>query len=100
MVTASDGEEAVRSFDERVKEVDVVIMDLVLPKLSGLDLLERLRHRRPDVPVILMSGYSPEHARIEELVREGVKVLHKPFSRTELAVKVRETLDRAQNKPS
>jgi len=75
-------------------------MDLVLPKLSGLDLLERLRHRRPDVPVIPMSGYSPEHARIEELVREGVKVLHKPFSRTELAVKVRETLDRAQNKPS
>jgi FixJ family two-component response regulator len=77
--------------------VGVVVMDVVLPKMSGPDALARMRALGADVPVVFVTGYSPEHARIEALIQQGAQVLHKPFSRTDLAGKVREALDRAQN---
>ena len=75
------------------REFDVLLTDMMLPGLSGIELAARLRQHRPDLKVILMSGYTDE-----DLVRQGVQVgdlrfLQKPFDMATLARVVRETLN-------
>ncbi len=62
------------------RSFDLVITDLVMPRLSGLELLRRLRAANPNLPVIVMSGYSPwTTADLDQLLRPGV-FLDKPFT--------------------
>ena len=66
--TASDGLRAVQA--EEVDRCDVVILDLSLPKLSGGEVLRRLRARRPELPIVILSMY-PEDQYALHLLREG-----------------------------
>jgi DNA-binding response OmpR family regulator len=85
----AQGHEAVAAFDGRLAEIfcdrdhyDLIVLDMVLPELDGVDLLERLRHKRQHCRVIIITGFSELHeqerAHLESL---GVAaVLEKPFS--------------------
>lgn len=89
---ASDGEEAVRRFAAAPAAVDLVVLDLVLPRLSGKEVLRRLRALRPDVPVLLTSGNVQEGLEDPE-VREGLRgVLPKPYLPVDLHAAVRSAL--------
>jgi CheY-like chemotaxis protein len=57
---AADGAEAVALFREQQAAIDAVILDLSMPGLSGREVLAQIRAIRPDVPVIIASGYAPE----------------------------------------
>lgn len=54
-ITAASGEEGLQRFDEQ--RVDCVVTDYRMPAMSGLEVLQRLRERRPSVPVVILSGY-------------------------------------------
>jgi signal transduction histidine kinase/CheY-like chemotaxis protein len=85
-VTAPDGEEGLRLFDEQAPRVRLVIVDLTMPKLSGQRTLELLRERSPDVPVLVISGYVPESERLRFVVESpNSGFLHKPFDGAKLA---------------
>ncbi|NOZ93645.1 MAG: PAS domain S-box protein [Acidobacteria bacterium] len=72
--------------------IDLVLSDQVLPGMSGLELCERLREQRPDLPIILMSGYTDD-AELNALVRGGkVRFLQKPARLQVLATELRRTL--------
>ena len=72
-MTGKDGIEMVRSN----KEIDIVILDMVLPDIDGDKVYECIREISPEVPIIVCSGY---HDRIGEMVSKyKVKVLYKPF---------------------
>jgi CheY-like chemotaxis protein len=74
---------AAAALDRQEVAVDVVLSDIVLGDgPSGLDLAEQLRERRPDLPVVLMTGYSEALAKGRRL---GLKVLNKPFGEADLA---------------
>ena len=78
--TAADGNEALEKV--RVGEFDLVFTDVVMPGLSGLQLARKLEEERPDLPVLLATGYS------RELVGDGeprFKVVAKPYDATMLA---------------
>ncbi len=76
---ASDGEEAVRRFAARPDAFELVVLDLVLPRLSGKEVLRRVRAVRPDIPVLLTSGNVHEGLEDPE-VRAGIRgVLPKPY---------------------
>jgi two-component system, cell cycle sensor histidine kinase and response regulator CckA len=94
VVEAADGEEAVRLYERRASEVALVVLDVVLPRLDGREVYERMRALRPDVKVLLTTGYAPESTRLGALIAEGrVPLLEKPFMPAELAARVRRTID-------
>jgi DNA-binding NtrC family response regulator len=64
--------------------VSLVISDIIMPGLSGLDLLTEVRSRRPGLPVILVTGAGTDENLAEAVVRGAYAVIVKPFSRAEL----------------
>ena len=92
VIEARDGLEAVEIFRRRAAEIDLVILDLVMPRLTGEAALGQMRRIAPTVPAILISGYN-EIGRIREIVAGGFGgFLQKPFRRQDLGKKMRELL--------
>src|SRR5512140_853121 len=92
VIEARDGLEAVEIFRSRAGEIDLVILDLVMPRLTGEAALGQIRRIAPAVPAILVSGYD-ESGRIREIVEAGFGgFLQKPFRRQDLGAEVREIL--------
>jgi CheY-like chemotaxis protein len=79
VVEASDGEAGLRLVDEDSPAVDVVITDLTMPKLDGYDVVEVLTQHRPDLPIVLVSGYGGTDEP-EFDARYNIPVLDKPFT--------------------
>ena len=95
VLLAANGEEAVRVFESRGDKIDLLLFDVVMPKLNGPDALQRIRALRPDVPAIFATGYSSEAELLSSLTGPGCHLLQKPYSSRALARKVREVLDRS-----
>lgn len=70
---ASNGLEAVAVFRSYAGDIELVVIDMMMPVMDGAQAIDRIRETRPDVPIICMSGYS------EERVPHGVAFLQKPF---------------------
>lgn len=89
---AADGRKALAKVEELGNDVRLVLSDIVMPSMNGVELTEQLSILRPDLPVILMSGYSPM-----ELMAQGIAapcaMLSKPFLPSELIAEVRRCLD-------
>ena len=89
VMIASSGKRAVELFAERGTDIDLLITDLAMPEMNGEELIHQLRRIRPDLPVLLMSGYS-RSAVSEGLVNlPTVSFLQKPFLLSELSACVR-----------
>lgn len=72
---------------------DLVVSDVVMPGLSGVELLNELRDRRPDLPVLLMTGGSPQPERTTRALELGANgIVYKPYSHAELLEAVRNAL--------
>ena len=80
VVTAEDGSEAVEVFAAAPERFALVLVDLTMPGLTGAETLGRIHDIRPDVPVVVMSGYNEEEASGRFEGRELAGFLEKPFS--------------------
>ncbi len=82
---AGNVEEAEISFRSRHSELVAVLLDVVMPRVSGVDVAARLRGIDPQIPIILVSGF-PRNAEVKQLIEMGVAgFLQKPFRQAELA---------------
>jgi len=88
---APDGQAALDHLDSRA--VDLVLLDLVMPRRGGLDVLGELRKRESSPPVIVLTAVSEISTRVQALDRGAVDVVAKPFSTTELSARIRRHLD-------
>jgi PAS domain S-box-containing protein len=92
-VPASDGEDALRKFFAHREEINLVILDVVMPKMSGKAVFDQIRETHPGTKVLFMSGYAEEI-----ITRKGIAAefdyLEKPAKPSQLLAKVREMLDR------
>jgi len=85
---------ALEAFQEEPDEFDLVITDQTMPNMTGTQLAKELIAIRPDIPVILCSGY-PENVNLEEVQSIGIKkFITKPISKQDIAALIREVLDR------
>jgi two-component system, cell cycle sensor histidine kinase and response regulator CckA len=90
--SAADGAEALDFFMKGGERVDVVILDLNLPRLSGLQVREYLRRTRPGIPMVIVSGHVPPELR-QDLEQAGdVGIVNKPFSLATLGGVLRSVL--------
>jgi two-component system cell cycle sensor histidine kinase/response regulator CckA len=95
VLEAGDGVEALQLVAEYKGQIHLVLTDVVMPRMSGRELENRMKHARPGVKVLLMSGYS-EHFQAPERNSEGEsEILQKPFSMSSLAARIREVLSGA-----
>jgi PAS domain S-box-containing protein len=91
VLVADDGQQAVEIYRERWRQIDLVILDLTMPRLSGREALERLRQINPAARVLLASGYA---AGLEPSTLPVYGLLDKPYRAPDLARLVRDALDR------
>lgn len=84
---AANGEEALQQVALSREEIVLVLMDVLMPVLGGLEAAERMHHEYPDLPVLLMSGYNPDTSK-----SGGQRLLRKPFTRETLVETVSATL--------
>jgi len=94
---ASDGQAALDQLDSR--DVDLVLLDLAMPRRGGLDVLGVLKQRESSPPVIVLTAVTEMSARIQALDRGAVDVVAKPFSTIELAARIRRHLHHKTSSP-
>ncbi len=98
VTTCTDSREAVNTFRANPERFDLVITDMTMPHLTGKDLAYEIIKSRPDISIILCTGYS-EYMNEEKALQMGIKaLLRKPFSKNDLAKVVREVLDKSGRK--
>ena len=88
VVEAADGREAVRIFEERKDEIVAIILDMTMPEMSGEEAFREVRRIRPDVVVILSSGYNEVEATRRFTSKGLAGFLQKPYSPEDLAAKL------------
>ena len=92
VTTAANGPEALAALERLDGRIDLVICGVVMPALSGPEVVERLRARRPEILAILMSGYTDNVVVRHGIVEGDYDFLEKPFSTDRLAAKIRAAL--------
>ena len=92
MATAANGTEALAALERLEGRIDLVICDVVMPGMSGQEVVERLRARRPEIRVIFMSGYTDNVVLRHGILEGEYDFLEKPFSADGLAAKIRGVL--------
>ncbi len=98
VIAAQDGVAALERLDEHDGSVAAVLLDLSMPRMGGYEVLQRIRGRKPELPVILMSGYTEQEVASKVLdARSGVVgFLQKPFLPEDLTSVLRHVSPRAQ----
>ena len=93
MLSASNGEEALKIAANLRTKIDLLLTDVVMPQISGRELAERLHTMRPQLKVLYMSGYTDDAIVRHGLLEESLNFIQKPFDSASVARKVREVLD-------
>ncbi|MFC1563600.1 PAS domain S-box protein [candidate division KSB1 bacterium] len=89
---AGDGKDAVRVYNEKKDEIDLVLLDMVMPEMAGRETNFELRKINPDIRILLASGYSQNETATEILSEGVIGFIQKPFSILELSKAVSEAL--------
>ncbi|MCP4727023.1 MAG: response regulator, partial [bacterium] len=85
ILLAKDGKEAVKIYKQKKDEIDLVLLDMIMPKMDGKETNLALREINPDVKILLASGYS-QNGTAAEILNEGVlRFIQKPFRMDELS---------------
>ncbi len=95
LLIARDGIDALRILGQHQGPVQLLLTDVVMPKMSGRELFERIGALYPDMRVLYMSGYSNNVIAHRGVLDEGVNFIQKPFTVKGLLAKVRKVLDQA-----
>lgn len=93
VLVAADGDEGVALAATTAQRIDLVISDIVMPRMNGLEAVSRIRGLRPEVPIIFISGYTDQASLWEADETPPGPLLPKPFSLEELAAETRSALD-------
>jgi CheY-like chemotaxis protein len=93
-LTAKSGKEAIEIYKKNHDRIDIVILDMIMPKMGGGETYDKLKEINPDIKVLLASGYSLNGQATEILERGCNGFIQKPFNIGELSKKLRKILDK------
>ena len=90
VISFSDGFEALEKFKEIKEQIDLCLFDVVMPSIGGVELYKKFSEIKPDVKILFMTGYANNVAQINALIKEGMKILNKPFTISDFKKKISE----------
>ncbi len=93
VIVAKDGVEALELVEHKNLPIDLLMTDVVMPKMNGQELAGKLVERSPETRILFMSGYSDTLISSRGVLRSDAQLIRKPFTPQSLATKVREVLD-------
>jgi len=94
VLEAANGREALELFQEYQEVIDLLVLDVIMPKMNGKEAFERIRAIRPDIKVLFTSGYTGDILNGSSGIGSEYDFIAKPQPPDELMAKVREILDR------
>lgn len=97
---ARDGEEAIDLYHQHQKDIHLAMIDMVMPKLNGRAVYNRIQSLSPNVPVIFSTGYTADVIDQDFIEKNRITVIHKPYSTASLTRVIRKILDRVPEAPS
>jgi CheY-like chemotaxis protein len=99
VMTAQSGKQALSLFSEHQGEIDMVILDIIMPHMGGGETYDKLKEMNSEVKTLLASGYSIEGQATEILNRGCDGFIQKPFNLSQLSQKVRDILESGESSP-
>ena len=90
---AQDGLEALHVYKAFGHDIDLVLLDMIMPRMDGKETYKKLKEINPDITVLFCSGYSQNHRLCEELKKSNLPYVNKPFRIDDLLRKMRQVLD-------
>jgi len=94
VILAEDGEDAIDTFTKNEDKIDLLLLDVIMPKKNGKEVYDMIKKRNPRIKAIFISGYSSDIIHKKGILEEGLEFLSKPILQETLLTKVREVLDR------
>lgn len=95
VLVARDAQTAILILDSHGSAIHLLLTDVVMPGMSGVQLADIVQKKMPGIKVVLMSGYAEEMVRKQDLIRPGVEFMEKPIIPSILAARLRQILDGA-----
>jgi two-component system nitrogen regulation response regulator NtrX len=92
MEEAADGEEGLKKFRE--KEYDVILCDIKMPKIDGIEFLEKAKELNPDIPIIMISGHGTIETAVEAVRKGAYDYISKPPDLNRLLITIRNAMDK------
>jgi len=93
VLDAADGEEALVLYRQHGRAVDLLLLDVVMPKKGGRAVYDEIRAKRPGIRCLFASGYSENAVHTNFILESGMHLLQKPYQRDSLLRAVRKVLD-------
>jgi CheY-like chemotaxis protein len=100
VLESSGAEDALETAKDMHRKIDLLLTDVVMPRLDGRELANQMVSLRPDLKVLYMSGYTDDIIVHRGVLTQGAVLVQKPFTKRTLLQKVRETLDSKSQAPS
>lgn len=91
-----DGPEAIKAVEQ--EKFDLALVDLRMPRMNGIEVLENIKKIKPNIPVIIYTGYGSVTTAVESMRRKAADYLNKPFSPEELKSSIRKALKGAEGR--
>jgi PAS domain S-box-containing protein len=92
VIDAVDGDDAMEKFMEHKDEIQLLLLDVIMPKRNGREVYDEIRKIRPEVRVIFVSGYPADFIATKGIIEEGLNYIAKPLPPNQLLKKIREAL--------
>ena len=92
-LSANNGEDAIRIFKEKKQSIDLLISDVIMTGIDGIELAEILKQKQKDLKVILSSGYSSKKIAKSKIKEKGFQFIQKPYDILDLLKKVYTTIN-------
>jgi signal transduction histidine kinase/CheY-like chemotaxis protein len=93
VISTASSPEAYNLYEQHAGKISLLLSDVIMPELNGRELYERIITVNPDIKVLFMSGYTDDVITNRGVLPEGINFIHKPFTISQLARKVRAVLD-------
>ena len=95
VLAVANGREAVDLYQAQGIAIDLVLLDVIMPQLGGKQAFEMIKNLNPDVRCLFCSGYSTNGIHTDFVLKQGLQLLQKPFTPSDLLRNVRQILDKA-----
>ena len=100
VISAEDGEEAITEFRKKKDKIDLIILDIIMPKKNGREVFDEARSLKPDIKVLFTSGYPADLIAKQGVLDKGINFIAKPSPTNNMLMIIRELLDQHLNETS